>query len=550
MSQTVEFQTMQRDFDSFAHATYDVLVIGAGATGAAIALDATQRGLRVGLIDKGDFSGATSAGSSKLMHGGLRYLVNGEVALVREGLRERRAWLRLAKHLVRPLPFLIPTYRERMKSKGVMRLGLLAYDLLAFGRNIGMDAMQRLPSYRSLNVAQSLGLMPHLVQDEMTGGMIYHDAQMLSPERLCLAMVRTAMEAGATAINYVQATEIRSENGRVRGVRLKDGLSRKSAEVSAPCVINAAGPWADLVMQAGDTNQPQKKLVRSKGIHIVTRNLTRGAALAMPIGDEHLFVTPYMGMSVLATTDTKFDAAADKVRVTKADIDMLLAKTNRALPAAKLSAKDVVFAYVGLRPLVADMDDTADTTYGLSRGSEIYDHSQYGGVSGLISTLGGKWTTSRRLAEQLVDLAMQKLDAKPVACRSHVTVLSCAPRDDLGRFMDEMRARFDSFDTPRIDLMSRLYGRLLPDMMAADARGLSGLKDKLLAARVAFAVSDEMAVTLEDIVLRRLVEGQIGGLSQQQIELIADWLQSRLGHSEIEMKRQRKALADKLKRPK
>jgi glycerol-3-phosphate dehydrogenase len=168
----------------------------------------------------------------------------------------------------------------------------------------------------------------------------------------------------------------------------------------------------------------------------------------------------------------------------------------------------------------------------------------------LVSTLGGKWTTSRRLAEQVVDLAMQKLDAKPVACRSHVTVLACAPRDDLGRFMDEMRARFDSFDTPRIDLMSRLYGRLLPDMMAADARGLSGLKDKLLAARVAFAVSDEMAVTLEDIVLRRLVEGQIGGLSQQQIELIADWLQARLGHSEIEMKRQRKALADKLKRPK
>jgi glycerol-3-phosphate dehydrogenase len=257
-----------------------------------------------------------------------------------------------------------------------------------------------------------------------------------------------------------------------------------------------------------------------------------------------------MGMSVLATTDTKFDAAPDKARVTKADIDMLLAKTNRALPAAKLSAKDVVFAYVGLRPLVADMDDTADTTYGLSRGSEIYDHSQYGRVSGLVSTLGGKWTTSRRLAEQVVDLAMQKLDAKPVACRSHVTVLACAPRDDLGRFMDEMRARFDSFDTPRIDLMSRLYGRLLPDMMAADARGLSGLKDKLLAARVAFAVSDEMAVTLEDIVLRRLVEGQIGGLSQQQIELIADWLQARLGHSEIEMKRQRKALADKLKRPK
>jgi glycerol-3-phosphate dehydrogenase len=554
---------MQRNFDALSAAPFDLAIIGGGATGAAIALDASLRGLRVALIDKSDFGGATSAGSTKLMHGGLRYLANGEIKLVREGLRERRHWSRIAKHLVHPLPFVLPCYSHQNPSRLTLRLGLSLYDWLAFDRNRGVDPMQKMPGYRTMTVAQTLGLVPDLppqlaaeksdaarATPKLTAGLLYHDGQMLSPERLCLAMVRSAIAAGAVAVNYAEAGDFIVEDNRLIGVQVKDKLSRKSASLMAALTINAAGPWADELMQAGDTNQPQKKLVRSKGIHIVTRNLTRGAALAMPIGDEHLFVTPYMGMSVLATTDTKFDAAPDKVRVTKADIDMLLAKTNRALPAAKLSAKDVVFAYVGLRPLVADMDDTADTTYGLSRGSEIYDHSQYGGVSGLISTLGGKWTTSRRLAEQLVDLAMQKLDAKPVACRSHVTVLACAPRDDLGRFMDEMRARFDSFDTPRIDLMSRLYGRLLPDMMAADARGLSGLKDKLLAARVAFAVSDEMAVTLEDIVLRRLVEGQIGGLSQQQIELIADWLQSRLGHSEIEMKRQRKALADKLKRPK
>ncbi|MCH1569283.1 MAG: hypothetical protein L7U47_07705, partial [Alphaproteobacteria bacterium] len=169
-----------------------------------------------------------------------------------------------------------------------------------------------------------------------------------------------------------------------------------------------------------------------------------------------------------------------------------------------------------------------------------------GGVSGMISALGGKWTTARRLAEQAVDLAVKKLDAKPVRCRSHVTALECAPRDDLGRFMDKMRAEFPKFDSASIDLMSRLYGRLVPQMMAADTKGLSGLKDKLLAARIAFAVSDEMAVTLEDIVLRRLIEGQIGALSSSQITLIAKWLQNRLGHSEAEMARQRKALDAKL----
>jgi glycerol-3-phosphate dehydrogenase len=546
MSQTVEFQTMQRDFDSFAHATYDVLVIGAGATGAAIALDATQRGLRVGLIDKGDFSGATSAGSSKLMHGGLRYLVNGEVALVREGLRERRAWLRLAKHLVRPLPFLIPTYRERMKSKGVMRLGLLAYDLLAFGRNIGMDAMQRLPSYRSLNVAQSLGLMPHLVQDEMTGGMIYHDAQMLSPERLCLAMVRTAMKAGATAINYVQATEIRSENGRVRGVRLKDGLSRKSAEVSAPCVINAAGPWADLVMQEALDMPPPKKLVRSKGIHFITEDVTRGTALAIPIGDEHLFVLPWQGKSLFATTDTKFDGDPDRVSPSKSDIKSLLDKANEALPGLQLSEDDILYAYAGLRPLVADPASPEQATYGLSRGSEIIDHGSSGGPVGLISALGGKWTTSLRLAEEIVDLTVAHLRSDAPPCRSRDTLLSCAPREDLSSFMDRMRARFDTHDTAEIDYLSRLYGLLLPAMMAQAPDALAGLNNPVLAAQVGFAVTHEMAVQLDDVILRRLIEGQTGGLTSAQIETIAAYMADQLGWTPAQTDRQVKAAVKRL----
>jgi glycerol-3-phosphate dehydrogenase len=561
---------MQRDFNALgtapSSAPFDLAIIGGGATGAAIALDASLRGFRVALIDKADFGGATTAGSTKLMHGGLRYLANGEFKLVREGLRERRHWSRIAKHLVHPLPFVLPCYSQQKPSRLTLGLGLSLYDGLAFDRNRGVDPMQKMPGYRAMTAAQTLGLVPDLplqldapngdtpqqnakATPKLTAGLLYHDGQMLSPERLCLAMIRSAIAAGAVAVNYAEACDFIIEDNRLVGIEVKDGLSRQSVRLMASLTINAAGPWADELMRAGDTQPPQKKLVRSKGIHIVTRNLTRGAALAMPIGDEHLFITPYMGMSVLATTDTKFDAAPDKARVTKSDIEMLLAKANRALPAAKLTPKDVVFSYVGLRPLVADMDDKSDATYGLSRGSEIYDHSQSGGVVGLISALGGKWTSARRLAEQVVDLAMRKLDAKTVACRSHVTTLECAPRDDLGRFMDEMRARFDSFDTASIDLMSRLYGRLLPRMMAANARGLSGLKDKLLARRVAFAVSDEMALTLEDIVLRRLVEGQIGGLSTKQIELIADWLQARLGHSEIEMRRQRKELAAKLKQP-
>lgn len=552
---------MQRNFDTLnsdpaSSRPFDLAVIGGGATGAAIAFDASLRGLRVALIDKGDFGAATSAGSTKLMHGGLRYLANGEIRQVREGLRERRHWSRIAKHLVHPLAFVMPSYSHQKPSRLTLGLGLSLYDWLAFDRNRGTDAMQKMPGYRSMTVAQTLGLVPDLPTQmpgkgdaptaRLTAGLLYHDGQMLSPERLCLAMIRSAVAAGAVAVNYAEARDPIIEDGRLIGVKVKDMLSRKSIDLHAAVTINATGPWADHIMQTADETQPRKKLLRSKGIHIVTRNLTRGAALATPIDDEHLFITPYMGMSLLATTDTKFDDDPDKARVTANDIDALLDKTNRALPAAKLTRKDIVFAYVGLRPLVADMGDAPDATYGLSRGSEIYDHDAHGGVSGMISALGGKWTTARRLAEQAVDLAVKKLDAKPVRCRSHVTALECAPRDNLGRFMDKMRAEFPKFDSASIDLMSRLYGRLVPQMMAADTKGLSGLKDKLLAARIAFAVSDEMAVTLEDIVLRRLIEGQIGALSSSQITLIAKWLQNRLGHSEAEMARQRKALDAKL----
>ena len=535
-------QTMQRDFAALSQTTFDVLVIGGGATGAAIALDATQRGLSVALIDKDDFSAATSAASSKLMHGGLRYLVNGEVALVREGLRERRAWLRMAKHLVRPLPFLLPTYGDRMKSKGIVRLGLLAYDLLSFGRNSGMDVMQRLPSYRSLNIAQSLGLMPHLDQEDMTGGMIYHDAQMLSPERLCLAMVRTAMQAGAVAVNYAQAVDIQSDNGRVSGVKVKDRLSRKTATISAQCVVNATGPWADLVMQEALDAEPPKKLVRSKGIHFITRDVTRGTALAIPIGDEHLFVLPWQGKSLFATTDTKFDGNPDRVSVTKSDIASLLDKANSALPGLDLKASDIIYAYAGLRPLVADPASPQQGTYGLSRGSEIVDHGSSGGPVGLISALGGKWTTSLRLGEEIVDLVVAHLGHEAPPCRSRDTLLSCTPRENLTDFMDHMRDQFSDIATDKIDFLSRLYGLLLPDVMGEKPAALKALRDPLLAARVHFAVAHEMAVQLEDVVLRRLIEGQTGELSARQIETIAAYMADALGWTEAQTQRQLKTV--------
>lgn len=529
---------MQRDFASLAQTHFDVLVIGGGATGASIALDASLRGLRVGLLEKGDFSGATSAASSKLMHGGLRYLVNGEIGLVREGLRERRVWQRVAKHLVRPLPFLLPTYKTRMQSKFIIRLGLSAYDFLAFGRNFGMDAMQRMPSYRSLNVAQTLGLMPHLQRHNMTGSMVYHDAQMLSPERLCLAILRTAHEAGARVINYVEANDFIVEQGRITGVRASDKLTGQAASINADCVVNAAGPWADMVMQNALNAPPPRKLVRSKGIHFLTRDVTRGTALTIPIGDEHLFVLPWQGKSLFATTDTFYNGDPDKVTPEFSDIEQLLGKANQALPGLELTIKDIDYVYAGLRPLVADPATPDKVTYGLSRGSEIVDHENQGGPAGLFSALGGKWTTSRRLAEEVVDLVGARLGIGNSKCRTSDTLLACTPRQNIADFMDQMRADYPQVQTDKLDGLARLYGRLLPDLMAQKPVGLSKLKDPLLAACVSFAVQHEMAQTLEDVILRRLIVGQTGDMSAAKIAIIADYMAKQLAWSEDEKQRQ------------
>lgn len=549
---------MQRDFAALGERNFDLAIIGGGATGAAIAMDAALRGLSVALIDKGDFAAATSAGSTKLMHGGLRYLANGDILQVREGLRERRHWSRMAKHLVHPLPFIIPTYETNAPSKRVLKMGLYLYDWLAFDRNRGVDPMQKMPGHRHMTAAQLLGLSPHTSrqgqQGRLTGGLMYHDGQMLSPERLVLAMLRTAVQAGAVVVNHAEATDFIKQGNTLVGLEVADKLSRAETRLNASVSINATGPWADLLMAhaAGD-GLAGKKLVRSKGVHLITRSLTRGAALAIPLEDEHLFVTPYMGMSILATTDTKFDQSPDALAIEESDIDSLLDKVNRAMPDLALHRDDIVFAYIGLRPLVADIDDAPDATYGLSRGSEVYDHESEttgaGGLRGMISALGGKWTTSRRLAEQIVDLAFVKLGRAPAHQRSCDTLLACTPRDDLGQFMDRMRAAYPQIETETIDMLSRLYGRLLPDMLAADTHGLDGLKDPVLAARVAFALSDEMAMHLSDIVVRRLVEGQLGMLSPHQIELIGDYMAAQLGWSAAETKKQKQAVARLLSLP-
>ena len=536
---------MRRDLPRSCARVHDLVVVGGGVTGACIARDAALRGLSVALIEKQDFSNATSAASSKLIHGGLRYLKNLEVGLIRESLRERRMWLRTAPHLVYPLTMLLPTYRGRSRSEGkpLLHLGLTIYDLLAFDRGWLPDPDQRLPGHSTMTVAELLALQPDLPTADLTGGLRYYDCQMFSPERLALECLLSAAAAGAELCNYTIAEGLLRDGSRVVGVRARDLLGGESQELRGRLVINAAGPWADLLV--ADLEGAQR-LVRSKGVHIITRALTPGHALLIAGKRGHFFILPWRGRTLIGTTDEAYDGDPDDFRVGESDIESLLATVNHHLPSAQLTRADVLHFYGGLRPLV---DDGA-STYNASRKAEVHDHSAGpGAIEGLISAIGGKWTTSRHLAEQVVDLAATKLGRRLPPCTTATTPLPGGAIGNFRKFVAAQIKRNPGQDPALLEHLARNYGARIGELLqiiSDDPSLARPLADGLpeIGAQVVHAQRCEMAVALTDVVLRRTGLGTLGNPGELALGAAARLMGSKLGWDRAERMRQVERVLD------
>ena len=405
---------MQRALSRLSRETFDLLIIGGGATGCFTARDAAMRGLKVALVEARDFAAATSAHNSKLAHGGLRYLRNLEISLVRESLAERRNLMRIAPHLVRPLPFLLPLYDAGLRERLTLKAGLTLYDLLSYDRNRLEDPAQHLPGHRWLGKSAALAREPVLAGPELQGAFEYHDAQMYSPERIALECLIDADTHGAAIANHVAADRLLVRERKVEGAAVRDALTGAAFDIRAKLTLVAAGPWADLFLEQATGKPASHKLVRSKGIHLLLPPVTRANALTMEAGSGHFFVLPWRGQTLLGTTDTEFRGDPGTLAVSESDIDSFLDTVNKYLPSARLTRTQVMFFYAGLRPLV---DDGSGQTYNASRRSELVDHAREDGLDGLFSALGGKWTTSRRLAQTITDAVVAKLDVKASALR-------------------------------------------------------------------------------------------------------------------------------------
>jgi glycerol-3-phosphate dehydrogenase len=375
--------------------TVDAIIVGGGMAGAGVARELALRGLSAILVEKGDFASGTTSRSSKLIHGGLRYLELFDFGLVRESLRERETLARLAPQLTRPLPFLVPVHAGGPRSLIKVRLGIRLYDLLTPGK--------RTPGYRTLGREEALALEPTLRPDDLVGAGYYFDDLLLSPERLCLENVLSARRAGAVALNYAQAEELRSRPGGGWSVRVRDLVGGDVVTLSGRVLINAAGPWVDRVRELAGIWETGRLLRTTKGAHLVLPRLTERAVYLSTQDDRMVFVIPWREFSLVGTTDTDSSDSPDRVWATPEDVRYLLAETRRVLADPRVEESNIVYAYAGIRPLTFEAGTRASR---VSRQHRVFAE---GPDDRFLSITGTKLTCYRSLAERVGDEVVRRL---------------------------------------------------------------------------------------------------------------------------------------------
>jgi len=523
--------------------TFDVIVIGGGISGAAIAYEAATRGLRVVLFEKGDFSEATSAASSKLIHGGLRYLSNMEYGLVRESLRERRTLENIAPNFVYPCPMLFPHYRDQIKSnKWLLKIGLTLYDLLAFDKGRTWDAAKKIPGHTTISAGEALKRQPLFKREGLTGASLFYDCLNIFPERLALTFIKSAMAHTAEAANYARIDGFLFDDAgkTVQGVSVKDLIHDTAYDVRATVTINCAGPWADSVLALARQKSNDHPTRRSEGIHIITKPLIDDSAVVSAItpNGRHCFLIPWRGHTLIGTTDKAYHGHPDDYRVTRRSIEELITEVNASFDGLALAYEDVRHCYGGLRPLV---EDQTEETYTSSRKYEIHDNGA-DGLDGLLTVEGGKWTTSRHLAEKLVDRLRDKTDFPISPSISDRKYLAGSEIKDITAFLDRIKCENKDFDADTVVYLAQAYGTTVEEILTL-ARQNPDLAEPLndagdILAQALYAARHEMAYTLQDIVLRRTGIATLGNPGEDILRRVAETVADELGWNDARIRQE------------
>ena len=472
---------MRRQLEALEAREWDVLVVGAGIHGAAVAWDAAQRGLATALVEREDFGSGTSWNSLKTIHGGMRHLQRLEIGSLRESARERSTLLRIAAPLLAPLRFFVPCYGYGARGRAAFAIGLALSDALTRDRNRGLPPERSIPDGRTVGAAEALRLLPGLEPRGLTGGALWHDAQVRSSERLLLAFVHAAADSGAAVANHAEAVELLRAGERIMGAAIRDALTGRTREARARMVVNAAGPWADALVAKGTGRGAPLPLLRARNL-VLRRPTDLPFAVGGRSGGRFLFLVPWQGRAIVGTAYEPAESAPSEPR-------LFLEDAARAFPWAGIEPRDLALVHEGLVPGERDAS-------GLYTRGRIVDHQAEGGTPGLLTIEAVKYTTARAFAERAVDRVVARLARPAAACRTA--------------------------DTP-----------------LAKAFPLSGTLEE----RTRQAVRDEMAATLADAVLRRLDLGTAGPPARDELGLAARVMAEELGWDAARERSEQAALA-------
>jgi len=577
---------MQRNLNQLAAHTFDVLIIGGGIYGVCAAWDAALRGLSVALVEKGDFGHATSSNSLRVIHGGLRYLQHGNFRRLRQSIQERTIFMRIAPHLVHPLPFFIPTYGHAMRGKEILTLGLLINDLIGFDRNRLEDRQKYLPRGRIISKDECLRLVPGIEKKGLTGGAIVYDCQMFSSERLILSFVRSATRAGAQAANYVEVVGLLGNGDRVAGVKARDLLNGNEMEIRARVVVNTSGPWLDRVLSLCNGHSPNRSPALSKAFNILVnrqliphyavgiyaKNRVKDRDALLSRGSRLLFLTPWHDRSLIGTVHLPYDCDPDHCGVTEDEIQDFLDEVNEAYPAAALERRDVCFTYGGLLPMAKHGAGGVQ----LVKRYRIVDHKKEKGVEGLVSVMGVKLTEARHVAEKTIDLVFAKLGNTAPKSATATTPLHGGHIQQFSDFLaHQARRKPKQISADAFQRLIQLYGSAYPEVLkyldegcalgptksvtcrsenvdsfshptsGHPAESLSRPNDGsqagnsfLIRAEVLHGVREEMAQKLTDVVLRRTSLGIPGNQGDHTLRSAAAIMSKELGWDDLRTQRE------------
>ena len=485
---------------------------------------AAARGLSVALFEKSDYGGATSAATSKLIHGGLRYLANMEFRLVRESLRERRILGNIAPNFVYPLPFVLPNYKKWKGNIWKILIGMYLYDLLSYDKKDTWDKSKRLQNHRLISYRKTIRLEPNLKKDKLRNSIYFFDYQSIFPERLTLAFIKSAAEYGAKVSNYAPVTGFKYDSdNRITGVEVKDLLSGETKNIYADLIINCGGTWADKILNlAARKDLPTHKVKRSEGIHIITRKIAGNHVVSIQKEDGgHMMIMPWRDHSLIGTTDKEYYGDPDEYQVSGESVDEVIIAVNKNF-GQKICLSDIKHAYGGLRPLV---DDQTKESYQTSRKYEVYDNAT-DGIEGMITVEGGKFTTSRSLAREVLNMISRKLNrplSDPVSDNLYLS--GCEIRD-IKQFLIKQHLNYTDFSKLTVEYVSRNYGtdsKVVFQIARDDPRYAEIIShDGEILAEVVYAIKYESAKTLRDIMLRRTGTGTLGNPGKDIIKKITD----------------------------